>query len=383
MTNMDFYEERIKELAQQAEERARRGKKIARANTMKAKGSFDKAAKLYEEGCSLCDVIPADYRNWFIVLRKMNARDMKAGEYELVIERVRTMIRVDAERDRSMLRGCERSFGRKLPSDHLAKDRNLRVTDARAMFKAAKAVGDKEMESIARNHVIEFESDRPSVMANWKLEKQCAAIGAELTEVELEISGRVEMCALDYFRNQGFKGLACEGAAVFIVLDALVKGAFNKMVEPYLAMQEPNGAFPARIFSLSDSEWREVEHAIVTVGQSEFARNLEYMSDWISQYTPDVEAMELFLGFDAEALLALENALGRNRLLAIARKLREDPYVYRNGWPDLTLVRGSQVRFVEVKRNDSLIASQLTTIPAMIPLLGVAIEVLRVRDVRD
>lgn len=385
MANMDFYEERIKELARQAEERARRGKKIARALKLKAKGSFDEAAKLFEEGCSLRDVIPADYRNWFIVLRKMNARDLKAGEYGSVIERVRTMMQVDAERDQAMRRDHEETWERRVPEDYFAKSRNLKIGDVRAMLKAAVAVRDRSAEQVARDHIEEFESDRASVMAGWRLEKQCEAINVELRELELEVSGRVELCALDHFRREGYDGVACEGDAIFTLLDALTLKVQCAVNPHQRADNLLPGSFPAFLeWSVrnppNEAAWKKIEHAILNTKCDEFAQNLDQLCANVVHSCGDLEDKPGYLGFAREPLLALENALERRSLVAIAKKTLEDPYTFRNGWPDLTLVRGGEVRFIEVKHNDSLIASQLTTIPAMVPLLDASFEVLRIRD---
>ena len=62
---------------------------------------------------------------------------------------------------------------------------------------------------------------------------------------------------------------------------------------------------------------------------------------------------------------ALFDAIDKESFIKIAKKIAEDPYTYRNGWPDLTLVKDNIVSFVEVKTTDKLHESQLITIPAM------------------
>jgi hypothetical protein len=55
----------------------------------------------------------------------------------------------------------------------------------------------------------------------------------------------------------------------------------------------------------------------------------------------------------------LFKALGNERLAAIADRFSSAPYDLRAGWPDLTLWRADEVRFVEVKGpSDSIHASQ-------------------------
>lgn len=47
--------------------------------------------------------------------------------------------------------------------------------------------------------------------------------------------------------------------------------------------------------------------------------------------------------------LGLFRTAGVELLHRIATKFSQDPYECRRGWPDLTLWRGSELRFIEVK----------------------------------
>ena len=59
-------------------------------------------------------------------------------------------------------------------------------------------------------------------------------------------------------------------------------------------------------------------------------------------------------------LLGLLNALGRKKIHEIAEQFARDPYQYRKGWPDLTIWRKGEARFLEVKApGDRLRSSQL------------------------
>ena len=75
---------------------------------------------------------------------------------------------------------------------------------------------------------------------------------------------------------------------------------------------------------------------------------------------------------------ALFDAIHIDIFVKIAEKFAEDPYLYRNGWPDLTIVKGTEVQFIEVKTRDKLHESQLTTIPSMCALIPFPFSVVRV-----
>lgn len=60
-------------------------------------------------------------------------------------------------------------------------------------------------------------------------------------------------------------------------------------------------------------------------------------------------------------LVELFQVAGYDLLHCIASTFARDPYEYRRGWPDLTVWKDGQLRFVEVKApGDSLGKSQKT-----------------------
>ncbi|EGA7539754.1 VRR-NUC domain-containing protein [Salmonella enterica] len=53
------------------------------------------------------------------------------------------------------------------------------------------------------------------------------------------------------------------------------------------------------------------------------------------------------------------DTVGREKLFELAKVFAANPYQYRSGWPDLTLIRDKSIKFVEVKTTDNLHKSQL------------------------
>ena len=60
---------------------------------------------------------------------------------------------------------------------------------------------------------------------------------------------------------------------------------------------------------------------------------------------------------DKGILVAIWHAMSPNMLAQFAQHIFEE-YSYRAGWPDLTLVREGNLRFIEVKTTDKFHASQ-------------------------
>lgn len=77
---------------------------------------------------------------------------------------------------------------------------------------------------------------------------------------------------------------------------------------------------------------------------------------------------ERYPGVSAELLAGIVNALGTERRTTIMRRFATAPYEYRSGWPDLTLIRGNELRLVEVKTSDRLHRSQLRWVEVFRPL---------------
>lgn len=69
--------------------------------------------------------------------------------------------------------------------------------------------------------------------------------------------------------------------------------------------------------------------------------------------------LDFFPGLEAWMFDELFAVAGVGLLHKIARIFAVNPYEYRRGWPDLTIWRGREIRFVEIKApGDKLQASQ-------------------------
>ena len=66
-------------------------------------------------------------------------------------------------------------------------------------------------------------------------------------------------------------------------------------------------------------------------------------------------------------------------LYLLANQFQMDPYRFRSGWPDLTLVNGEYIEFVEVKTTDKLHYSQIDTISFMKDLTPYKFKVVRIK----
>lgn len=91
------------------------------------------------------------YRELFMVWRQLNRDDMKAGEHRQVVERVTRMAAEDDRMIKEMLRYWSHQQGKRLPKTYFDGSRNLKVTDVKALQKAAAAIGNKTAARLAGN----------------------------------------------------------------------------------------------------------------------------------------------------------------------------------------------------------------------------------------
>jgi hypothetical protein len=130
-------------------ESAEKYARYERAMALKKSGKLSEAADLFIKSCSPPSIYKGHYRELFKIWRQFNRDDLHANRYQQVIDRVSTMIRLDQEMIKEMLRFWGIQQKRCLPSDYFDNDRNLTVTDAKVMKKAAEALGQDDNVRIA------------------------------------------------------------------------------------------------------------------------------------------------------------------------------------------------------------------------------------------
>jgi len=128
----------------------------------KEQGELTTAASLLEESCKPPSIYKGHYRELFKIYRQWNREDVEAGRYEPVVERVLKMVRYDDEMIKCMLEYWSEVNRRHLPVHHFDKDRNLKVSDAKALLKAATGLNRNDAMKIARKWTSHFERKKKS-----------------------------------------------------------------------------------------------------------------------------------------------------------------------------------------------------------------------------
>jgi len=129
-----------------------------KAMELKKEGKLTEAEALLLKSTNPPSIYKGHYRELFKIWRKHNRDALKANEFEDVEARVLTMIRLDEEMIETMLHYWGIQQKRKLPSDYFDKDRNILVSDAKALKKAAESLGNKNNVVLAEKLLRKFET---------------------------------------------------------------------------------------------------------------------------------------------------------------------------------------------------------------------------------
>jgi hypothetical protein len=209
----------------------------------------------------------------------------------------------------------------------------------------------------------------------------------------------VERAALAHFQQEGWSGDSGEGKIVLSLIKAtsftvLPTTLHSRYVESiysnnagYIDVREHNiklGIDPETpASSLVEAFNREREAEVIspsdrianilTASEQRISNNFKIMTG------PGSHTLSLFPSLTLENMLGLYKALGNQRLSQIAEIFGTAPYILRSGWPDLTLWRGSEVVFKEIKApGDHPRVNQIQTIDRVLLPLGFDVEFVRV-----
>lgn len=194
-------------------------------------------------------------------------------------------------------------------------------------------------------------------MKRSSLEKQCKELDLPLDELQLDYEGRPEPALLKYYESLGYVGSSIEGYTFLTVLKALMLDKLaalntfndrNDACTRYLEAQ----------FTIHKDKADEIIKSIKNTSKKKYLSNLKeiFNQPFIQNEYPNISF---------ECCVALFNAIDKQVFVDVARKFSEDPYQYRKGWPDLIVVKGKEVKFIEVKTTDKLHKNQLVTIPTI------------------
>jgi len=209
-------------------------------------------------------------------------------------------------------------------------------------------------------------------IASMPLDEQCLELGLPLRKVEVESFHAPERQALDLAKKEGWIGTFYEGTTILILLKAVLFPTLVCMLRrqlPHWSEAEieslaARGYFEGFLKGLASSEARMLAEGVFCATEETIKLGLDRCK------SASLDLAIAHPDLTHELILGLYKALGANTLCELVRVIQVDPYKYRKGWPDLTLIRDGVVAFAEVKTLDRLHESQIETIPYVSSVLG-------------
>lgn len=224
---------------------------------------------------------------------------------------------------------------------------------------------------------------KPSVTKSSRFEKQAQRFGIEHEVVHLAGGGKdwrfhrsdtyksVELAVLDHYHAEGWHGCAAEGGLILTLIKAASFTALPvRHADTFIeALYAKNVAFPEDRFEHSD---------LLAVIEQASAEQIE--RNWAVIAASAGDTPRFYPRVQRDHVVGLFNCLGGSGLRPIAELFATASYDLRAGWPDLTLWRDDEVRFVEVKApGDSMHASQARLISTVLVPLGLRVGLAEAR----
>lgn len=204
------------------------------------------------------------------------------------------------------------------------------------------------------------------------LEQQCSTMSFEFKSIDLAYDNRPEDSALEYFKEQGYIGTSNEGSMFQNVLKALMLDELVRL-NTFKSRADACSRYLEAQLTIQQANLEGIIESISQTTREQFIANLE-------EIISKLRGTSLDNGLSLEAGIAIFDALPRETLTKLTTKFSEDPYGYRKGWPDLTLIKGDEIKLIEIKTTDKLHKSQLITIPMLDQILPNKAEILKLRN---
>lgn len=179
-----------------------------------------------------------------------------------------------------------------------------------------------------------------------------------------------ELVVLADRHRHGFSGVWCEGGTLNILMKAaslpflIENNSFN---EPQDAVRRYFEAQCAILYERRAALLDSIATASATAVRTHATRILA-----------DPFVASVYRAVTLDVVCELFDSLGSKTLLSIVEIFTKAPYDYRAGWPDLTLLKDGQTRWVEVKTSDKIHDSQARIVRAFRDPLKLTFEVVQV-----
>jgi hypothetical protein len=204
------------------------------------------------------------------------------------------------------------------------------------------------------------------------LEQQCEQLGLPIYEAVGPYNSDPEHFLWRHFEGVGFCAAHCEGGAFLTLIKAAALSILAE-INTFGSRDDACTRFLEAQFVIHKERMSYILNTIEHATLRDVEENFEEI------YKHSI-VQEAYPGLKKEFISSLFIALGPPCLRNIAEFLFEDPYCYRNGWPDLTLLKDDKIWLCEVKTTDRLHLSQVKTIPRIQNIIPARIAVIQIKQ---
>lgn len=205
------------------------------------------------------------------------------------------------------------------------------------------------------------------------LKEQAEMLNLRVLEAFGPYDSNPEYFLWDHFKNQGFDASYCEGGAFLTILKSAALPILAK-INTFNSHDDACTRFLEAQFTIHKEKSEKILDAILKVKLKDIEANFEEI------YKKNSIVRESYPGLSKNLMSSLFKALYPEILCDVAKLLFEYPYTYRNGWPDLTLVKNGRIWLVEVKTTDRFHLSQIRTIPRLQKIIPAEYSVVHLKE---
>ncbi|MBP8005302.1 MAG: hypothetical protein KAZ18_00115 [Acinetobacter sp.] len=130
---------------------------LDRFEKLKKDGKLKEAADLLEESCKEPHIFHGHYKRLFMVWRQLNKEDLNNEIYHPVVTRVLKTIQMNNEMLFEMSTYWSKQHGVRRTKAYFSKYSHVKITDGKALLKAAISLQDKKSIKIANKLIKSFE----------------------------------------------------------------------------------------------------------------------------------------------------------------------------------------------------------------------------------
>lgn len=213
------------------------------------------------------------------------------------------------------------------------------------------------------------------ILSKKSIKKQCELLRLPFEEIKLQYQTKPEIAAYNHFTHNGYIGSYCEGGLILTVIKAMCLDVLEKL-NTFNSREDACQRYLEAQFTIHENNLAPIFEAIDKISKEKYLNNFQ-------EIISNAFVQEAYPGLSSNLADRFFNLVGRDSIKKVAKKISENPYQYRNGWPDLTLMSKSEVKFIEIKTNDKLHRNQFIIIQSMRPLLPGIFSVLKVTKITD